>query len=142
MPLLQDAFSQLRDTFRTANGEPVTYQFGTLSISIASAVRGQSVFDESANEADGRNLAKSVDWIIYSDELQVAGIFQEPHVGAKITDSDGVIYQVAPGLSESGWRWLNSYKTGVRIHTVVESQPPFVVAGIGYMGIGSTFIVS
>lgn len=144
MPILQDAFKTLRTKMKVLQGEPITYVFGDLSIEVANAVRGQTTFEDMDADGETRTETKSVDWIIYRDDLvdPVSKVFIEPERGATITDSNGDTYDIVPGSNQSGWRWLNSYKTGYRCYTARRSSSVQSSVGIGVMAIESSMVVN
>ncbi|MEM6468275.1 MAG: hypothetical protein AAF802_01815 [Planctomycetota bacterium] len=120
MPALKNAFAKLRDTMAAVNGEPITYKFGDLEISVPDARRGRSNFI--AESGDGSETeVRLIDWIISRGKLiDAQGVLQEPSIGATITDWDGCVYVVVPGQDPTGWRWTDSYRTSFRIHTISE----------------------
>ncbi|WP_436715817.1 hypothetical protein U8335_26690 [Roseiconus lacunae] len=119
MSLIDDALSLHAATLESAAGEPVTYQFGALTIAIEHAVRGQSQFDAVQSDGESYTEVRTVDWIVRSALMIDPETQQkvEPCVGATITDSSGAIYDVVPSLNPTGWRWSNSHRVSYRIHT-------------------------
>lgn len=117
MSVLQAGFETLLDTMIAQNGEPIVYRRGDLNADIQ-AVRGESEFDRLESDGESRTLMKSVDWIMRLSDLDFGSGPVEPERGDTITTADGQVFDLMPGRSENSWRWLNSYRTGYRIHTM------------------------
>jgi len=116
MSLIRSGMQSLAADFRRINGETVTYSQGGADYEIT-AVRGGSEFDDVASDMDARITTKTMDWIVYTDDLP--SCIQQPERGHTITTSTGEVFEAYPGPSGHTWRWLNSHRTGYRIHTVL-----------------------
>lgn len=101
-----------------AAGEPIIYRRGSAEVEIECAVRGESRFEEVVGDGETTTLIKSVDWLVKPEDLVICGDLAEPMKGDQVITADGEVFDLMPGMSESPWRWLNSYKTRYRIHTV------------------------
>lgn len=119
MTIFSDALAAGFAAIETVAAETVSYFRGSnYELSDISAVRGQSEFEEVAID-ESRVLVRTVDFLIRK-ELLVDGsdnVF-EPSRGDYIITADGEEYEVIAGGSNHSWRWSDSRKTHLRIHTV------------------------
>jgi hypothetical protein len=62
--------------------------------------------------------AESRDFIVAAADLALDGIVTQPAKGDRITDADGVIFEVMPfGPDQPHWRWCDGNRLDMRIHT-------------------------
>ena len=99
-------------------GESVTYARGAISIDVAGAIQGETVWD--ASRTDHVKIGtKSADWLIESRKLDNDGTLLTPARGDTITREDGVVFKVLP-FGEQSQTWRYSDRNGrefFRIHT-------------------------
>ncbi|MDM4014970.1 hypothetical protein [Roseiconus lacunae] len=124
MSLFDDVLSIHADVMESAAGEPVVYRFGSISITIKDAVRGESRFDLIRSDGGAYTETRTIDWIVRCDVMAEpnSGELIEPSVGAEFTDASGSVYEVIPGLSPTGWRWSDTRRNAYRIHTMLRNR--------------------
>lgn len=95
--------------------ERVDYARSEASVEV-SAVRGRSDFD--VTDASGAQMRVTYqDFIVTAETLALDGEPIKPKPGDRITDENGVVYEVsAPGPGVPHWVWAEPSQIRYRIH--------------------------
>lgn len=116
--LLDKASAWLNDQRAKYLSRMVTYQRGTKSVELAATI-GRTVFEQT-DEYGIVHKTESRDFLIGAADLVIDGVRVTPKAGDRIhenTDQQTLVYEVmAPG-SEPPWKYCDSYRRTLRIHT-------------------------
>lgn len=118
MSVLADVVAIAAEAVRGVAGEPVTYKRGALELSLTSAVRGSTDWDNNAVNPGVRVSDRSTDWMIAAADLVNGSTQLEPQRGDEII-ANGVTFRVMPFSNDAPlWRWHDrDARTTYRIHT-------------------------
>jgi len=117
--LLSRSVAALAATVKSAAADTVLYRTGAVAVSLRAA-KGKTTF-EVVDQAGLLERQESVDWIVDAADLVGPTGRITPARGHTVeeTDAEGTVhvYTVnAPG-KEPPYRWLDPYRTALRIHT-------------------------
>ncbi len=116
--LLAQGLSWLEDQRHQHLTRLVTYQRGGSEVELAATI-GRTVFEQD-DHAGGLTRIESRDFLIRAADLVLAGDTTLPKPGDRIVETDSIstyTYEVmAPG-SEPPWRYSDSNRATLRIHT-------------------------
>ncbi|HNO80458.1 MAG TPA: hypothetical protein PKN33_20615 [Phycisphaerae bacterium] len=116
--ILQQGAAWLDGQRHTHLTQLVSYQRGVDSVEVAATI-GRTEFEQ-ADEYGVLHRIESRDYIIRTADLVLAGETVLPKAGDQIRETDDAIthvYEVmAPG-GEPPWRYSDSYRVALRIHT-------------------------
>ena len=117
MSLLDDAFGAAVDAMSTAAREPATYSVAASDTTFAiQPWRGRTDATGPTEYSDSEG--QHVDWLLPISELAVEGSRIRPNRSDRITDANGVIYEVLP-ITEGETSWEYSSNQLYRIHTKI-----------------------
>lgn len=111
-----------------ARGVELTYSRGEVSVDLV-GVPGSTPFRfEDANGAGWMRVV-SRDYLVLAERLVLGGQPIQPTRGDRITEVKGAVTRVYEVLAPSGsdepeWRWSDSYRVVMRIHTKEIEDPP------------------
>lgn len=112
--------TRLRDhinRLRSLRGVAVTYGRQGVTASITATV-GKTTAEQDIGQDSGTIIRVPVrDYIFASADLTSSVIATLPLNGDTITEADGTVHEVRPLGSEPCWRWHDSGRTQIRIHT-------------------------
>lgn len=112
--LLDTASAWLENQRAKFLSRTVAYQRGTTSIELSATV-GRTVFEQ-ADEYGIVHKTESRDFLIRSSDLVIKGSQVTPKAGDRIRESAFIYEVMAPG-TEPAWRYSDSYRRTLRIHT-------------------------
>jgi len=116
--LLQKASAWLEDQRTKFLTQSVVYQRGTDTTPVPATV-GETVFQ--IDDGAGALLrVESRDYLIRAADLVLAGNAILPKRGDRIRETSGtqvIVYEVVGPGDEPCWRWSDSYRQTLRIHT-------------------------
>lgn len=120
MPALAAATRRLNAAMARLTSEPIVYEHAAGAITIPGATHGRGQI-ETGDEFGIAHLAETDDWLLDAAALTVAGEPYRPRPGDRIrqTDAQGreTTYEVQHPGNEEPWRWCDSHRQRLRIHT-------------------------
>lgn len=120
-----NAIAGALSTLQSVAGGHVRYRRGDATIDLPRAVRGVSRYESE----DGRGLVTDYameDFLFASAALILAGVRVEPEAGDQIEQTVGdqvLVYELmSPGGQEPAWRYSDTGRTQLRVHTKLVAQ--------------------
>ena len=112
--LFKNALSWLEAQRKKHLSVPVTYRRGKNSVELPATI-GKTVFK--IQDEYGRIVHyESRDYLLSSSDLVLKGVVTTPQKGDEIIEND-FIYEVMAPANESEWRYSDTYRNTLRIHT-------------------------
>jgi len=99
--------------------QTIIYRRGAQQVSLRATI-GQTEFMRN-DEAGASIMAVSRDFLVRADDLMVDGAIGRPQAGDRILESapaGQIIHEVAAPGDEPVWRWSDTWRLTLRIHTV------------------------
>lgn len=116
---LQTGVAWLNSMRNTHLTDSVTYRRGLSEVTI-NATRGRTATSIASDE--GVEIAGQIDdWIVDETDLVLDGCLVKPEHGDQIretTNGRTIVYEVQVGPDGEAWRYSDSFKESLRIHTV------------------------
>jgi len=121
---LTAAFAALQAT----TGRTVIYTRG-LNTATITAVPGQSVFEQIADQPELRQMARAADWLVAVADLVLDDEYVEPAEGDTLLDVDpttglNLTYTVCAPFGAPAWQYGNQHRAHYRIHTKLTATAP------------------
>jgi hypothetical protein len=116
MSSFREAIASGLGTIRDVAGQSVMFSDGVNSANITGATktRGQSL----VNQAMGVfTTLEQWDFLLDPSQIVLGGVTVKPVGGNQITTANGSVYEVMENSGEPAWRWSDSGKTQIRVHT-------------------------
>jgi hypothetical protein len=112
--MLKNAMSWLESQRKKHLSNPVIYRRGKASVEVLATI-GKTVFK--TQDEYGRIIyTESRDYLISSADLVIKGSLTLPQKGDEIIEN-GFIYEVMAPANEPEWRYSDTYRNTLRIHT-------------------------
>jgi hypothetical protein len=121
MSVLGNAVSNLSASLKQVGGEAITYRCGNDAIELI-AVPVRTRHSEYVNDDDLSLTARERDWIVWADDLVIAGDRLSPQRGDEFDWTDALgdrhTYQVLPRSDDRCYRHTDPTLQQLRVYTV------------------------